>query len=333
VAVAGPAVAVDAGLAVGLILAFFAFVCCLALRAGWSATLGLLFSEVARALHKIPTFGIGGVSIPGIGTIGRFTVDVGGWVAKPFETADHLVYSSLGTAIAKSEHAWHECLSALAYVTAATGDEIARLSEETLHGLEWLHHKTSVPALWRDIRPLVHDVTSTLPTAKVIVRPATKAAVDAYPALARRVAHLEHELAHVGTRTIVVPGKEIAKAADGTITRAMPAVLNPPLIKPLEIDLSRLKARVGSLAKLLAPAAILGLVATAIGRLGLGWTRCSRVKDAGKHLCGMDAGLLESLLADTLLIAGTVSLVEFARGMQEVTKEVVGPIKTFWRVA
>src|SRR5437764_441195 len=45
----------------------------------------------------------------------------------------------------------------------------------------------------------------------------------------------------------------------------------------------------------------------------------------------VNPGLLESLLADTLLIAGTVSLVEFARGMQDVTEEVTPLSRTFWR--
>src|SRR5437764_1465863 len=57
----------------------------------------------------------------------------------------------------------------------------------------------------------------------------------------------------------------------------------------------------------------------------------TNVYKVGKRACGMNPDLLESLLADTLLIAGTVSLVEFARGMQDVTEEVTPLIRTFWR--
>lgn len=73
------------------------------------------------------------------------------------------------------------------------------------------------------------------------------------------------------------------------------------------------------------------LVGTALATLGLGFLRCPRFAKAGKQVCGMDANLLESLLADTLLIAGTISLVEFARGMQAVTADAVEPIRVFWR--
>jgi hypothetical protein len=43
--------------------------------------------------------------------------------------------------------------------------------------------------------------------------------------------------------------------------------------------------------------------------------------------------LLDSLLADTTLILGTVSLVEFAQGMRGVTAEAVPLIRRFWRAA
>lgn len=73
------------------------------------------------------------------------------------------------------------------------------------------------------------------------------------------------------------------------------------------------------------------LVGTALATLGLGFLRCPRFAKTGKQVCGMDASLLESLLADTLLIAGTISLVEFAEGMQGITAEVTPLIRTFWR--
>lgn len=73
------------------------------------------------------------------------------------------------------------------------------------------------------------------------------------------------------------------------------------------------------------------LVGTALATLGLGFLRCPRFTRAGKQVCGMDANLLESLLADALLIAGTLSLVEFAHEMVGVTGEAVKPIQRFWR--
>jgi hypothetical protein len=79
--------------------------------------------------------------------------------------------------------------------------------------------------------------------------------------------------------------------------------------------------------------AFAGAVALALSRLGLRWLRCPAVGKAGQTVCHMDAGLLESLLADTLLIVGSLSLVTFAEEMQGVTELVARPIQTFWRAS
>jgi hypothetical protein len=47
----------------------------------------------------------------------------------------------------------------------------------------------------------------------------------------------------------------------------------------------------------------------------------------------MNPSLLDALLVDTLLIAGTLSLEEFAREMVGVTSTAVRPITTFWRAS
>lgn len=99
----------------------------------------------------------------------------------------------------------------------------------------------------------------------------------------------------------------------------------------IERDLGGLRKRVGALEKVGIGAGIAAAVAVALSRLGLGWVRCPRVTKAGRQVCGMNADLLDSLLADTLLIAGTVSLVEFAQGMQGITAEITPAIRAFWR--
>jgi hypothetical protein len=76
-----------------------------------------------------------------------------------------------------------------------------------------------------------------------------------------------------------------------------------------------------------------GALAFALSRLGMPWARCSNVGKVGRNVCGMDANLLQSLLADTLMIAGTLSLVEFAEEMQGVTEAAVRPILSFWRAS
>lgn len=82
---------------------------------------------------------------------------------------------------------------------------------------------------------------------------------------------------------------------------------------------------------LAASTAFAGAVAFALARVGAGWTRCNNWNRVGRQVCGMDSGLLESLLADALLVVGTLSLVEFAEEMVGVTEVAVRPIQTFWR--
>jgi hypothetical protein len=98
-------------------------------------------------------------------------------------------------------------------------------------------------------------------------------------------------------------------------------------------DLSGALARLKRIEKAVTKAGAVALVGAALAALGAGWIRCPRVGKVGKSLCGVNADLLESLIADTLIIAGTVSLVEFAKGMQTITKEIEGPIRKFWRAA
>ena len=45
----------------------------------------------------------------------------------------------------------------------------------------------------------------------------------------------------------------------------------------------------------------------------------------------MDRSLLDALIADTLLVVGTLSLVEFAKEMETVTEEVGPLVAKFWR--
>lgn len=82
--------------------------------------------------------------------------------------------------------------------------------------------------------------------------------------------------------------------------------------------------RIHRLERRVTPAALVAAVAVALGRLGLGFIRCGNVKKVGRRICGMDAGLLDSLLLDTLAIFGVVSIVEFAEGLVAIEDEAVG---------
>jgi putative intracellular protease/amidase len=76
--------------------------------------------------------------------------------------------------------------------------------------------------------------------------------------------------------------------------------------------------------------AVAGVVA-ALAKIGATFIRCTNVKRTGRHLCGMDAGLLDALLLGTYAIVGGVSIVDLARGMQGITDESTELIRGFVR--
>jgi hypothetical protein len=146
------------------------------------------------------------------------------------------------------------------------------------------------------------------------------------------------------TNTIIRVEKVAGSKADAGVARAV-GVLEGELgqvldwtipglrdqVRGAEDSLGRLWKRVRGETRTIGISAGVALVTAALSRLGLGRLGCLNRKNALKTVCGMNPNLLESLLADTLLILGTLSLVEFATEMVDVTAAAVTPIQTFWR--
>ena len=65
----------------------------------------------------------------------------------------------------------------------------------------------------------------------------------------------------------------------------------------------------------------------------LPWYQCSNVKKAAKGLCRMDSSLLDSLLADALILGGSISIVELARECQGFVSLAESGVKHFVREA
>jgi hypothetical protein len=162
---------------------------------------------------------------------------------------------------------------------------------------------------------------------------------------AHKVVKVVQSEVHTVTRTVVRVEKIVGTKADAAVARAV-GVLEGEIGHVIDWTIPRLRARErtlsDSLGKLwhrvranegkLALGAAAALVVTALGRLGLGFLRCKGIRSAGKRVCGMNPSLLEALLADTLLVLGTVSLVEFAKELQPITNGSARIIQEFWRV-
>lgn len=293
-----PFIAEEATFGIAELGMLMALIGLLTLRFTWSMTFGPLFQQIAKLLDVPIGVGFG----PSLHPFG--------FLANALRALDNFVYRSIGKGISETEYAWHKLLLWNAYVLTKTGDAIAGLTYDVLAALHIVNHKTSAAALRAVQVPVVKQYTATLPKVTVVTE--------------SRVPALQREIAATNARIDALQ-HSIALPAPIAIPRTLPKV------GELERGIEWVKGEAKRLKKYGTVAGLLGITAAVLGRLGLGWTRCSKVGRTGKQLCGMDESLLESLLADTLLIVGTVSLVEFAQGMQGITAEVAPAIRTFWR--
>lgn len=101
--------------------------------------------------------------------------------------------------------------------------------------------------------------------------------------------------------------------------KVLTSLVAAPGLAELPFRLPKINFRLNRLEKGLLGLAGVGFVARALTKLGVGGVRCQGSKKYLNRLCGMDSNLLNALLADTLAIFGTISLVELAKGMQTLT--------------
>ena len=264
----------------------------------------LLCVYIAKAL-----FGVAG------GTLGKLPV-VGGWINGGLTSLEHKIVATMSGAAASVDAHIGDAFHRLARILDWTGREIKGhatllgLIASYLPGFATLNMiRTTVGELRRLVHAAqqigVHALTQTVTVTRTIRRTVV---ADAFP----RIRSVERDLGRVIHRDL-------------------------PRVKAREAELGReitnLWKWTRSHALVAGSVAFAGAVALALSRLGLGWVRCSKVGRVGRNVCGMDDGLLESLLADSLLILGTLSLVTFAEEMQDVTGAIVAPIQTFWRAS
>lgn len=270
----------------------------IALSYAYNYSLGAAIVALANA--------IGSIRLPGFLGGGRIL----GFAADALTTIDHTIRRQIGLGIAALQTAWNECVSYTAQAVHWIGKEIASISHDTAQAVGHLHVQ-QITNVYRKVNPAL--------ARKAGVLAATVAALE------RHVTHLVAREAHVAIEKV----KVVEHATTLPAPIAIPKTL--PKIGTIEREVEAALAKVRDFAKRFGPAALLGSVVYAIGRIGFGWVRCSKVGKAGRQICGMNDDLLESLLADTLLVVGTLSLVEFAREMVGVTDTAVKPIQRFWR--
>lgn len=284
----------------------------LLLTYAWEATFGQLLDALIAVLNKVT------IRIPHYRTIHVFAP-----VTVFLQHIQNLVHRLSAIAGKANTIMWNAFTHHLALAWQAIGESIDLVSHETARALQYLRdHKIQALILaWGNpLVALVYGLRSQIASL----------ATDA----AHSVAHTLRPV----TRTAIRTEKAVA-AIPKIVYNTVPVLLAASLAIPrgaihgLERDVSALQDWVKAHARQVVVAGSAGLVIAALAKIGLGWARCSKVGRVGRSVCGMNADYLDDLLAASLAIFGTISLVEVAKEMQGITDEVTSAVRIFTRAA
>lgn len=290
---------------IAILAAFCVFLIAWLLLQGYRNTFGLLLGKIAEETA--------GLSIAGVHPFG--------WLASGLDRINHFILYQLGQVVQGSAWAWHKLISQTAAFVHESMSLVADLAEATAGELERIGSKVIPAAISTALGPVVGLAIS----------------------LRKQIAHLFAQVAHLATttthtvtheitkqtvrveKTIQVRTKTIVVASAGAVAGVLPR------LGRVERDLHGIDKRLEGVLRRVAPAAILGVVAASLAKLGLHWARCSRTQKWDKAVCGMDDSFLEGLLADALLVFSTISIVELARESQSFVADVTAPLAVFVR--
>lgn len=312
---AGP----EAGLSLGLILLGAACVFLLALNKVYRFTVGALLASMALMVAALPKVTVFGQQVPPWDALAKGITDLNNYVLE-----------GIGSGIQWTEKGLHALVGAMTWLLQETADQVAGLAEDTARAFDWVKRsalpvainaallgpRAAISLLQSQVgQLLLHPVHAVRTTVRVIA--------PGLQALEGKVSALEARVAAIGA------------AAPAAIPQILPPISVPkPAAIPGEISsgLDSLWKRVRGFGRTLTPAGIVGLVAGAtLAQLGLSWLKCGNVGKVGKRVCGLNAGVLDSLLAGLVVVFGTIGLVKFAEDVQGVTEAFSGDVAEFWR--
>jgi hypothetical protein len=311
-------VAPEAGLSVGLILLALACVFLLALNKVYKFTLGALLSAMADMVSSLPSVKILGKRVPPWDAL-----------ANGITALDNYVLEAIGVGIQQTERGLHALIGAMTWLLQETADQLAGLAEDTARAFDYTKRILIPALLGAALAPIVREIAHLgARTKTIILHPTTivhkvvNVVTPGLKALEGKVTALEAKVAAIG-------------AAAPTIVTSPPISITLP--KPAAIPgditsgLGSLWTRVRRFGRTLTPAGIAGLVAGATALLGVSYARCSKSKQLGKTACGLNDDLLEGLLASTVLVASSISVVELAKACQKFTPTVEEGLRFFVR--
>lgn len=219
----------------------------------------------------------------------------------PLHAIEQKLTSELGAAAhgldVRVGHAWHE----LAALTRWVGREIVGLANTIDQVARAVAAAVNPATLQRYVHALIARIEHEAARAKGQVVTATRAVTHTLAGFESWTQGRIRALAH--TVDVALP-REIAGLRKRTRAAELDAARAWKWIRAHQRDFTSLGAA--------------AIVAAALARLGASWIRCRNWNRIGKQVCATDPSLIEDLLAGVLVLAGTFSIVEFARDAQAV---------------
>lgn len=288
VAVVAPAGFVGIEVVVGL-LGLLMVLVCIALRGVWIHTLGYVFLKLADV--NIP-LGLGR-SVHPLGKLRDWDADVLNFL---------LHQQQHGSAIAG--YFFHAAAILLGWMAR----ELRDLGAATLHALDKLEH--------------AHLPTWTKAMLYALFPPALIARL-VRAAIAANLPHLGRVIIHSRGITRAQVRKMIAAAVGtaGAITFPWPKINRR--FRTLERDRANIWKRLRRVEALIGVGAFAAVLAKTLGLRSVRCLKDGNIGRAARAWCATDGGLVGNLLSDLLVIAGLISVVEFAEALLAVEDEAV----------
>lgn len=288
----------------------------LAAMVGWVVCLGLLFAYnytwgyVLGRLADILDF-----------HVLRVHVDLGA----PIRDLDNAVKHALSTGVSTFDHAMGLFFHWAGLLLAWMVNFAAAAAQDTLHLAQWMTHihlpryakwaiRAAFPLAWLT-KLIAEQIAKALPKVSHIAKGAVHTAVTVVEkiprALDRRLTKAEKKLAAIAAAI---------GALGGTIHLPRHVVTPGDVWHGLTRRTARIERRLHRVEGLFAAGVLAAVMANVLG-VSVRCLRRGNLGKASRSICGMDGSLLDSLLADGLLIVGALSVVEFAEALVAVEGE------------
>lgn len=285
---AGGAVAIGALLGAGL-TALACFLVLYGLLKGYEYTLGALLTSLASKTRGI-----------------RW---IGGRIADALEGIDNFILDQIGKGILASEKAAAKFFHGIAWIWEASIDATVELAKSTADAIEGLVEGVIPNTVTVRTREVVKTVSKETAWVRARMRAEERQRATGIDRLGRDLA--AEKLAR--ERGIDALDAKVAARLDGIQDRVAGELARTR--DWVSGRIQGLDARVGTVTGLVAAGGVAAIALRTLDR-SFPWWKCSNVRGFNRMLCRSPRGSIEDLLGLSLLAVGSLSIVDFARELQ-----------------